>query len=261
MLAQLCESAERVAATIAQHMQREEAEVFPLLEASLCAAQQRAMVWRTLRAMPLRLLERVMPWVTGGPGLGVGGEGRGWGWATAGVVRGMDVAGDGRAGEPRRCGARYASAGSRVGTLPPEVLPARVRCPFGGLNLWPCACARAAKLSDEDTAELLNNIRLGAPEPDTALVELLSRWAGRGRVKARQAKHLHAANGQGAGEQLLQQGAAAAAVAGGEASATSQLAHESEENTWPWGLSGEPGREAKRGGAVRVGVRAGGWRG
>lgn len=46
-------------------MAREEADVFPLLSLYLCATQQRVMVWRTLRAMPLRLLERVMPWVTG----------------------------------------------------------------------------------------------------------------------------------------------------------------------------------------------------
>ena len=46
-------------------MAHEEQEVLPLLEAHLCAAEQRAMVWRTLRAMPLRLLERVMPWVAG----------------------------------------------------------------------------------------------------------------------------------------------------------------------------------------------------
>jgi hypothetical protein len=32
---------------------------------TLCAAEQRHMVWRILRAMPLRLLERVMPWVAG----------------------------------------------------------------------------------------------------------------------------------------------------------------------------------------------------
>lgn len=48
-----------------KHMAHEEQEVLPLLEAHLCAAEQRAMVWRTLRAMPLRLLERVMPWVAG----------------------------------------------------------------------------------------------------------------------------------------------------------------------------------------------------
>ena len=33
----------------------------------VCMAQQRHMVWRILRAMPLRLLERVMPWVAGEP--------------------------------------------------------------------------------------------------------------------------------------------------------------------------------------------------
>lgn len=56
------------------------------------------MVWRTLRAMPLRLLERVMPWVT-------------------------------------------------------------------------------ASLSSQDTQQMLTNMRLGAPETDSVLVELLTRWA------------------------------------------------------------------------------------
>ena len=55
----------QVCSSIANHMAREEADVFPLLARHLCATQQRVMVWRTLRAMPLRLLERVMPWVTG----------------------------------------------------------------------------------------------------------------------------------------------------------------------------------------------------
>lgn len=66
MLEKLCVSAEAVHASIAHHMQREEADVFPLLEQHLCEAQQRSMVYRTIRAMPLRLLERVMPWVVGG---------------------------------------------------------------------------------------------------------------------------------------------------------------------------------------------------
>lgn len=57
-------SSTQVHGSISEHMAREEAEVFPLLERHLCATQQRAMVWRTLRAMPLRLLERVMPCVT-----------------------------------------------------------------------------------------------------------------------------------------------------------------------------------------------------
>jgi hypothetical protein len=63
MLEKLCCSAEAVHASIQHHMQREEADVFPLLEGHLCEAQQRVLVYRTLRAMPLRLLERVMPWV------------------------------------------------------------------------------------------------------------------------------------------------------------------------------------------------------
>jgi zinc finger-like protein len=42
--------------------------VLPLLMRTLCMAQQRHMVWRILRAMPLRLLERVMPWVAGETG-------------------------------------------------------------------------------------------------------------------------------------------------------------------------------------------------
>ncbi|KAA6419094.1 MAG: hypothetical protein FRX49_10834 [Trebouxia sp. A1-2] len=85
-----------------KHMAHEEQEVLPLLEAHLCAAEQRAMVWRTLRAMPLRLLERVMPWVAG-------------------------------------------------------------------------------KLNDEEAAEMLQNMQLAAPEVDSVLVQLLSRWAERGR--------------------------------------------------------------------------------
>ena len=58
-------SAEAWPGTRAGHMAREEADVLPLLEARLCTRQQRDMVWRTLRAMPLRLLERVLPWLAG----------------------------------------------------------------------------------------------------------------------------------------------------------------------------------------------------
>ena len=38
----------------------------------------------------------------------------------------------------------------------------------------------AGKLSDEDVHEMLSNMELAAPE-DSALVQLLSRWAKRGR--------------------------------------------------------------------------------
>jgi len=56
---------DRLARGMSRHMAREESEVLPVLMKSLCAAEQRHMVWRIMRAMPLRLLERVMPWVAG----------------------------------------------------------------------------------------------------------------------------------------------------------------------------------------------------
>jgi hypothetical protein len=49
MLGKLVETANRVCAAISTHMQREEAEVLPLLAAALGAAEQRAIVWHTLR--------------------------------------------------------------------------------------------------------------------------------------------------------------------------------------------------------------------
>ncbi len=63
MLEKLCTSAEAVHTSTRYHMEREETDVFPLLEAHLCEQQQRMLLYRTIRAMPLRLLERVMPWV------------------------------------------------------------------------------------------------------------------------------------------------------------------------------------------------------
>ncbi len=65
LVCQLSTVADSLAKTMHRHMAREEAEVLPLLMRTLCAAEQRHMVWRILRAMPLRLLERVMPWVAG----------------------------------------------------------------------------------------------------------------------------------------------------------------------------------------------------
>lgn len=41
------------------------AQVLPVLEEKLGHAEQRNVVWQSLRAMPLRLLERVMPWLVG----------------------------------------------------------------------------------------------------------------------------------------------------------------------------------------------------
>jgi len=65
MLERLCDIAARVCSSMSDHMRREELELFPLLEKELCHTQQRALLWRTLRAMPLRLLEKVMPWIVG----------------------------------------------------------------------------------------------------------------------------------------------------------------------------------------------------
>ena len=65
LLEELKLAAERMCRANDAHMAREESSVLPVLQASLCAAEQRAMVWRTLRAMPLRLLERMLPWLAG----------------------------------------------------------------------------------------------------------------------------------------------------------------------------------------------------
>ena len=64
-MGELVESATAAHAAISDHMSREELEVLPVLMKHLGAAEQRTMMWRSLRAMPLRLLERVMPWVAG----------------------------------------------------------------------------------------------------------------------------------------------------------------------------------------------------
>lgn len=49
LLGQLVTSSRRVCAAITSHMQREEADVLPLLAAALGPAEQRAIVWQTLR--------------------------------------------------------------------------------------------------------------------------------------------------------------------------------------------------------------------
>jgi iron-sulfur cluster repair protein YtfE (RIC family) len=102
MLGQLVHALRRVCSVISAHMRREEADVLPLLAAALPAETQREMVWRTLRAMPLRLLERVMPWLV-------------------------------------------------------------------------------AKLSAAEAEGLTSSLRLAAPDSDKQVVELLLRWAERGR--------------------------------------------------------------------------------
>ncbi|KAK9866277.1 hypothetical protein WJX84_001775 [Apatococcus fuscideae] len=65
LVGELVDCATAAHAAISDHMSREELEVLPVLMKHLGAAEQRTMMWRSLRAMPLRLLERVMPWVAG----------------------------------------------------------------------------------------------------------------------------------------------------------------------------------------------------
>ena len=57
------EAAEKLSRAMRAHMEEEERDILPLLMTELCAAEQRYLAWRVLCAMPLRLLERVMPWV------------------------------------------------------------------------------------------------------------------------------------------------------------------------------------------------------
>jgi hypothetical protein len=76
MLGKLVDTAKRACGAISAHMQREEAEVLPLLAAALGPAEQRAMVWHTLRWVGGR---------RGGAGLSAAlvleaRRGRGWGW-------------------------------------------------------------------------------------------------------------------------------------------------------------------------------------
>ena len=52
-----------VAAAMKAHLAREEQDVLPVLRRHLPRAEKHAVVWKSLQALPLRLLERIMPWV------------------------------------------------------------------------------------------------------------------------------------------------------------------------------------------------------
>ena len=45
------------------HMRMEEAKVLPIVASRCSEAEQCLLIWNTVRAMPLRLLERMLPWV------------------------------------------------------------------------------------------------------------------------------------------------------------------------------------------------------
>jgi len=61
---ELCKSAEAVRLAFDTHMHLEETELLPVLAKHCPRHEQRLIVWNTIRAMPLRLLERVLPWVS-----------------------------------------------------------------------------------------------------------------------------------------------------------------------------------------------------
>ena len=60
---ELADVAQKLSRSMHSHMAREENDVFPILMKKLCPAEQRYIVWRLMQAMPLRLLERFMPWI------------------------------------------------------------------------------------------------------------------------------------------------------------------------------------------------------
>lgn len=52
-----------VSAAMKMHLAREEQDVLPALRKHLSRSEKLAIVWKSLQALPLRLLERIMPWV------------------------------------------------------------------------------------------------------------------------------------------------------------------------------------------------------
>lgn len=63
LISELAEVSQKMSRSMHVHMSREENEVFPILMQKLCPAEQRYIVWELIQAMPLRLLERFMPWI------------------------------------------------------------------------------------------------------------------------------------------------------------------------------------------------------
>eukprot|EP00889_Picochlorum_renovo_P002701 jgi/Picre1/29731/NNA_005114.t1 len=63
LIGELAEVAQKLSKSMHVHMAREESDIFPALMERLCPAEQRYIVWRLVQAMPLRLLERFMPWI------------------------------------------------------------------------------------------------------------------------------------------------------------------------------------------------------
>ncbi|KAH9306204.1 hypothetical protein KI387_010608, partial [Taxus chinensis] len=61
----LCAQADQIVETIEQHFLNEECEVIPLAREHCSVKEQRILLYQSLRVMPLKLLERVLPWLVG----------------------------------------------------------------------------------------------------------------------------------------------------------------------------------------------------
>lgn len=59
---ELCEKAELIVESIQQHLLEEE-EVLHFTQSHCSIEEQRALLYQSLRVMPLKLLERVLPWM------------------------------------------------------------------------------------------------------------------------------------------------------------------------------------------------------
>ncbi|KAM6562011.1 hypothetical protein CsatB_022009 [Cannabis sativa] len=61
----LCSRADQIMANILRHFQNEEAQVLPLAREHFSPERQRELLYQSLRLMPLKLIECVLPWFTG----------------------------------------------------------------------------------------------------------------------------------------------------------------------------------------------------
>ncbi|XP_051144695.1 zinc finger protein BRUTUS-like [Andrographis paniculata] len=61
----LCSEADHIMETVINHFHNEEVQVFPLARKHFSHKQQRELLYQSLCVMPLRLIERVLPWLVG----------------------------------------------------------------------------------------------------------------------------------------------------------------------------------------------------
>ncbi|XVF09570.1 hypothetical protein REPUB_Repub07fG0105700 [Reevesia pubescens] len=61
----LCEHADQIMETIRKHFHNEEVQVLPIVRKNFSFKKQRKLLYQSLCVMPLRLIERVLPWLVG----------------------------------------------------------------------------------------------------------------------------------------------------------------------------------------------------